>query len=62
LSNIDAAYDYIMVYFSRSTAEFGDNSVTEYIKINKKFNRINSKLVITGFEDFEEITVTDINV
>ena len=62
LSNIDSAYDYITVYFSRSTAELGDNSVTEYIKINKKFSKTNQKLIITGFEEFENISVSDLNL
>lgn len=62
ITNIDAAYDYIIVYFSRSTAEFGYNEVTEYVKINKKYNKTNSKIVITGFEDFEDVTVQDINL
>lgn len=62
LSNIDSAYDYIIVYFSRSTAELGENIVTEYVKINKKFGKTNTKLVITGFEEFEEVTVNDINL
>ena len=62
LSNIDAAYDYIIVYFSRTTAENDNNSITEYVKIDKKFSKTNQKLVITGFENFEPVTVTDINL
>ena len=62
LSNIDTAYDFITVYFSRTTAELGDNSVTEYVKIDKKYNKTNQKLVITGFENFISITASDINL
>ena len=62
LSNIDPAYDYIIIYFSRSTAEGLDNSVTEYVKINKKFSKTTSKLVITGFEEMENVTAADINL
>ena len=62
LSNIDSAYDYIVVYYSRSAAEFGDNEVIEYKKISKKYNKTNSKLIITGFEETEDITVSDINL
>lgn len=62
ITNIDAAYDYIIIYFSRSTSESGENEVTEYIKINKKYNKTNTKIIITGFEDFEQITVQDINL
>ena len=62
LSNIDSAYDYIIVYYSRTTAELGNNSATEYAKIDKKFGKTNTKLVITGFEDIEYVSVTDINL
>lgn len=62
LRNIDSAYDYIVVYYSRSAAEFGDNEVIEYKKISKKYNKTNSKLIITGFEETEDITVSDINL
>ena len=37
LKNIDSSYDYIIVYYSRSTAEESYNEITEYVKINKKF-------------------------
>ena len=60
--NVDASYDYIMVYYSRYTAEAGDNYVTEYVKINKKFHKDASKIVITGFEESENISATDINL
>lgn len=62
LTNLDSAYDYITVYYSRYTAEAGENMETEYIKIDKKYSRQNSKIVITGFEPTEPITVQDINL
>lgn len=62
LDNIDSAYDYISVYYSRYTAEGQENAAYEYVKINKKYNRVSPKLVITGFEETEQITVSDINV
>ena len=62
ISNIDTAYDYIIVYYSRSTAEYGDNEIIEYKKITRKYNKSYTKLVITGFEDTEDITVSDINL
>lgn len=62
LSNIDSAYDYINVYYSRYTAEGNENFVTEYKKILKKFSRNDSKLIITGFEDTQDVTVADINL
>lgn len=61
LDNVDSAYDYIYVYYSRYTAENNDNAQYEYKKINKKYSRTSPKLVITGFEETEDISVTDIN-
>lgn len=62
LENIDAAYDYINVYYSRSTAEDNNNFVTEYKKIDKKYPRVASQLIITGFEETIDVTVNDINL
>ena len=62
LSDIDSAYDYITVYYSRYTAEAGENMETEYIKIDKKYSRQSSKIVITGFEPTIPITIQDINL
>ena len=61
ISNIDSAYDYIKIYYSRSTSENNTNSITEYKKIVKKFPKTNSKTIITGFEETEDVTVSDIN-
>jgi hypothetical protein len=36
--------------------------VTEYKKISKKYPKGISKLIITGFEETEDISVTDINL
>ena len=64
ITNIDSAYDNVYVYYSRSTAELGDNFVTEYIKIDKKFKVNNSgicNILINGFEETTQITASDIN-
>jgi len=53
LSNIDPSYDYLCVYYSRSTAEGQENLDTEYKKIDKKFivnNAGISNIHITGYE------------
>ena len=64
ISNIDDSYDYIQVYYSRATSEEFQNRVTEYKKIlqNYKVSQGNFTIVdITGFEDTEDLTFTDIN-
>lgn len=62
--NLDSSYDYMIVYYSRSTSEGDFNSVTEYQKIDKKFiitNWDNYILTITGYEDTVPVTVQDVN-
>ena len=64
LSNIDSAYDYLYVYYSRYTAEQDENFNTEYIKIDKKFvvsNQGTCNISINGYEPTMPITATDIN-
>ena len=61
LTNIDSAYDYIIVYYSRSTAQGGENMVNEYYRIDKKYNKSNKRLIITGFEEVLPVSITDIN-
>ena len=65
LSNIDSAYDYVSVYYSRSTAEGQMNEITEYKSIDKKYLVNNSgicNIIITGFENESDITASDINL
>lgn len=62
--NIDLAYDYLYVYYSRYTAEQDENFNTEYIKIDKKFvvsNQGTCNISINGYEPTIPITATDIN-
>lgn len=63
--NLDPAYNYMIVYYSRSTAEGQNNSVTEYIKIDQKFLLYNSDrcfINITGYENTIPVTLQDINL
>ena len=63
--NLDSSYDYLTVYYSRSTAEHQLNSVTEYVKINKKYliqNPDTCNIVITGFEETTPVSLSDINL
>jgi len=64
IKNIDSAYQYVHVYYSRSTAEINQNDITQYVKIDKNF-LVNNVAVctcnITGFENIIEVTAEDIN-
>ena len=65
MSNIDPSYDYLYVYYSRSTAEGSENFNTEYKKIDKKFTVNNagvSNIHINGYEPTIAITAQDINL
>lgn len=65
LSNIDPSYDYVHVYYSRTTAEDEDNFSTQYARINKEFlvNKGSiSNIVITGYESITEVSPQDINL
>lgn len=64
MSNIDSAYDYLYVYYSRYTAEQEENINTEYVKIDKKFvvsNQGTCNISINGYEPTIPITAIDIN-
>ena len=63
LSNVDASYDYINVYFTRSTSEL-TSEITSAFKIDKKFiiKNNSANILITGNEKFEEVSLADINI
>ena len=64
LTNLDTGYQYINVYYTRSTAEANQNKVTNAYKIVNKFT-INSANVcnirIVGTEETNNITLAEIN-
>lgn len=64
LSNLDTGFQYINVYYTRSTAEANQNKTTTAYKIANKFI-INSAYVcnirITGTEETEDISIAEIN-
>lgn len=65
LSNIDSAYNYISVYYSRSTAESNENSILQCAKVEKRYTVNDAQfanIVVTGFEDITEIAPSDINL
>lgn len=65
MSNIDSAYQYVHVYYTRVTSDMNQNSVTQAARIEKNFivnNALACDIVITGFENISEIPLEDINV
>lgn len=64
LQNIDSSYQYVYVYYTKSTSDIYQNSTTQAYKVNQKFlvnNLLNCEITLTGYEDAEEIALTDIN-
>lgn len=64
VTNIDSAYQYMHVYYSRSSAENNQSATIEYGKFEKNFlvNNVQTCICnITGFETITKLSVEDIN-
>lgn len=65
MDNIDAGYSYVSVYYVRVSGDVDGNPSRLAYKIEKKFeiNKALSCIInITGYEDYTEIPISDINV
>lgn len=62
LSNLDLAYNYINIYYTRSTGDDSSEIVKAYrIQDKIKITGTSTNITITGFEEHIEISVDDIN-
>lgn len=63
LSNLDTAYDFIRVYYTRTTSDFTQQKIITAHYIDDKFKIENdfSEILITGFENHIDIDVSEIN-
>ena len=63
LNNIDLAYDYIIVYYTKNSGD-GDTEVSTSYKITDKYkiNSTSTTISITGYENYEEIDNSEINI
>lgn len=65
LSNVDSSYQYVQVYYTRSSSDIAENATVSAFRINQKFlvnNLLNCEIIITGYEDVTEIPLEDINL
>lgn len=64
VSDIDSSYDYIKVYYTRSTSDVDSNRVVTAHEIDRKFPIRNNScnVIITGSEETKDIPVSDINI
>lgn len=64
LSNIDASYQYVNVYYTRSSSDINQNASVRAFKINQKYlvnNALKCNVIVTGFEESSEISIDEIN-
>lgn len=62
LTNLDNSYDYIKVYYSRTTSDESGIDVTQAFCIDEKYSiKNNTKLIITGYENQFEISIDELN-
>lgn len=64
VSDIDSSYDYVKVYYTRSTSDVDSNRVVTAHEIDRKFPVRNNScnVIITGSEETKDIPVSDINI
>lgn len=65
LSNIDSAYNYVTVYYTRSTSSYGEPAVTTAHKLDRTYivnNAGNCNIIINGFETVIDLALSDINI
>lgn len=64
VSDIDSSYDYIKIYYTRSTSDVDSNRVVTAHEIDRKFPVRNNScnVIITGSEETKDIPVSDINI
>lgn len=63
VTDVDDGYDYIKIYYTRTTSDIHENRITKAYKIQNKYPVRNKvcTIIITGDENQEEITLSDIN-
>ena len=65
LKNIDSAYQYVNVYYTRATGDLMENEVIQAYKIESKFlvrNNNTCPIIITGFEETLLIDIAELNL
>ena len=64
LSNLDTSYDYLNIYYTRSTGDYSETEITEAYKITTKKVITNSVLpiTITGLEEVSSISIDELNI
>jgi hypothetical protein len=58
------SYDYVKVYYTRSSSDLDENAMTTAYEINKKFvvRKSTCRIIVTGEEAVTDIPLSEINV
>ena len=64
INNIDNSYDYLKIYYTRTTSDVDQNQIVKAFKIQQKYPVYNKTcyIHISGLENTDEISLSDINV
>lgn len=64
LTDVDPAYSYVRVYYTRTTSDIDEIRVSKNYKIDQKFvvKNTNCEITVTGYEPVVEISDNEINV
>lgn len=64
LNNLDTAYDYVNIYFTRATSDYDEQEEVQAYKIQtrKTVNGPSLVVTVTGLEDVIPISVDDLNI
>lgn len=64
LENLDLSYEYLNIYYTRTSSDFNGNSITDSFKLlnSKEIKTPELELIITGLEDEKEINIEELNL
>jgi len=65
VNNIDISYDYLSIYYSRTTGDYGKEPIVKYYKLKNKKTISNSEsleIIVTGLDAIEEISIDELNI
>lgn len=63
LTNLDLAYDYINIYYTRNTGDELVENITAHKIVNKfKILGTSTTVTITGYEELESLSISDLNL
>lgn len=65
LFNTDPGYQKVIIYYTKSTSDIFQNATVQAMKILREYqlsNGLNTVITISGFEETQEVTLSDINI